>query len=220
MKYTIVFTLLGLYLAVVAFLLEGWGWLLLWPALSFLLLGLAYAGLGSALLGKQTGGSLAWWAVLLLLPYLLITWGIWHVQRRVSREPVCNEVVSGVWIGRRPLAHELPDGVNLVVDLTAEFPVCRGVRRGRQYRCLPTLDASVPPVESFRRLVDEVARWPGVVFIHCAAGHGRTAMFAAALLVAKGLAADIDGAETMLRSVRPRVRILPVQRRFLMVARS
>src|SRR5262245_8970751 len=108
MKYSVVFTLFGLYLASVAFLVEVWAWLLLWPALSFLMLGLAYVKFGARLLGKRSCGSLAWWAVLLFLPFLMFAWGVWRAQRRLSREPGCNEVVSGLWIGRRPLSHELP----------------------------------------------------------------------------------------------------------------
>src|SRR5262249_56978547 len=127
---------LGRSLAAAAVLVEGWAWLLLWPALSFLLLAAAYAGIGPGLLGKRPGGSIAWWAVLLFLPYLLLTWGIWHAQRRLSREPGCQQVVSGLWIGRRPLPHELPDGVTLVVDLTAEFPASRALPRRPQYPCL------------------------------------------------------------------------------------
>ena len=76
---------------------------------------------------------MAWWAVLLLLPYLLTTWIGWHAIRRLSREACCDEVAPGVWVGRRPLPGDLPPGRGeatsplLIVDLTAEFP--SGLRR-------------------------------------------------------------------------------------------
>jgi protein-tyrosine phosphatase len=215
MKYIIVFTLFALYLVALACCIGGWGWLLLWPALSSALVAAGYAGLGPMVFGKRDNGRLAWWAVLLLLPYLLVTWGLWHLQRLLSREPCCHEVAPGVWLGRRPLHRDLPAGVVLVVDLTAEFFVARGVRSGREYLVLPTLDASAPDEARFRALLLRLAEHPGPVYLHCAAGHGRSALLAAALLLARGLASDDRQAEERLRQVRPGVRLLPGQRRLL-----
>src|SRR5919202_869647 len=131
MKYTVVFGILGIYVGVTAFLVQGLGWLLLWPGFSFLLLASAYAGLGPRVYGKRADGRMAWWAVLLLLPYLLLTWAAWHLQRALGREGCCHEVAPGLWLGRRAFVRELPPGVNLVVDLTAEFPAARGITQGR-----------------------------------------------------------------------------------------
>jgi len=114
MKYAFVFALFGLYLAALACILGGLGLLLLWPGISILVLAAAYAGLGPGLYGKRPDGRMAWWAVLLLLPYLLLTWASWHIQRLLSREPCCNEVAPGLWIGRRVFAGELPGGVSLI----------------------------------------------------------------------------------------------------------
>src|SRR5205823_6211275 len=112
--------------------------LLLWPAMSFLLVALAYAGAGPRLFGKRPDGRLTWWLLPFLLPFLLLTWSTWHLYRRLSREVVASEVVLGLWIGRRPLRNEVPPGVGLVVDLTAEFPKSPGIERGTPYRCLST----------------------------------------------------------------------------------
>jgi protein-tyrosine phosphatase len=215
MKYAFVFALLGVYLIVLAIVLGGVGFLLLWPGISFLVLAAAYAGSGPGLYGKRQDGRMAWWAVLLLLPYLLMTWASWHVQRLLSREPCCNEVAPGLWIGRRAFARELPGEVNLIVDLTVEFPEPRGVRAGRSYLCLPILDAFVPAERPLRELVERVAAWPGTVYIHCALGHGRSAMVAAAVILKRKLAADVKQAEALIRQVRPAVRLKPSQRRLL-----
>jgi protein-tyrosine phosphatase len=215
MRYTVVFALFGVYLAVVAFAVGDFGWLLLWPAVSFLLVGAAYAGLGPGIFGKRPGGTLAWWALLLLLPYLVLTWAVWHLARAFRKEACCHEVAPGVWLGRRPYPRELPPDVTLVVDLTAEFPAHRGVRRGRTYLCLPTLDTGAPEEAAFGDLVRQVAAWRGKVYIHCAAGHGRSALVAAAVLVARGLARDGRQAEEALRKVRPGVRLLKAQRELL-----
>src|SRR5919204_3009915 len=213
MKYAIVFLLLGLYLLALGVIVGGWALLLIWPGVSFALLGAAYAGLGPRVYGKGEDGRMAWWSVLLLLPYLLLTWAVWHVQRLLSREDRCNEVAPGLWLGRRAFARELPPGVDLVVDLTTEFPAPRGVRTGRTYLCLPTLDAVAPDEKALRGLTARVAAWPGVVYVHCALGHGRSATAVAAVLLARGLAADVKQAEAMLRQARPRVRLNAPQRR-------
>jgi protein-tyrosine phosphatase len=215
MKYTIVFLILGAYLIALGAIAGGPGWLLLWPGVSFVLLAGAYAGLGPGVLGKRPDGRLAWWAVVLMLPYLLLTWVVWHVQRRLSKEDCCNEVAPRLWLGRRPFPRELPPGVDLVVDLTAEFPAPRGLTAGRSYRCLPTLDALVPHDPDVENLAAEVASWPGVVYVHCALGHGRSALLAAAVVLRRGLAATPREAEALLRQARPAVRLKPAQRRLL-----
>ena len=79
----------------------------------------------------------------MLLPYLALTWFAWHLRRLVSRQPCCHEVAPGLWLGRRPLAREVPAGVVLLVDLTAEFCAGTGVHSR----------ANVPhPADARRRL--------------------------------------------------------------------
>jgi protein-tyrosine phosphatase len=140
---------------------------------------------------------------------------LWHLQRWLSSAEPAHEVVPGTWVGRRPLPWELPGAVTLVVDLTGEFRELAGVRTGRTYICLPTLDAMAPRPADLRRAVETVAKWDGPVYIHCALGHGRTGTFAAAVLVARGVAADVPAALTMLRAVRPGIRLNPTQVRCL-----
>jgi protein-tyrosine phosphatase len=214
-RYALIFLLLGVSLVTLAVSFEGVCWLLLWPAFDGLLLSAAYAGLGPRVCGKRADGRLAWWAVVLLLPYLGLTWFVWHLSRLVSRERPCHEVAPTLWVGRRPFAHELPPGVSLVVDLTAEFVAHREVLRGRTYLCLPTLDLSAPDEKAFQHLVSRVAGWQGTVYVHCAAGHGRSAAVAAAVLIARGLAGSVEEAESLMRKVRPGIRLTPAQRSLL-----
>jgi protein-tyrosine phosphatase len=190
-------------------------WLLLWPAVSFALVAAAYGGAGPRVFGKRPNGTLAAWAVGLLLPYLGLTWLLWHLLRLLSRERCCHEIVPGVWLGRRALNHELPAGIELIVDLTAEFPRPPGPAAGRAYVCLPTLDATAPGEEGFRELVRRLTAWPSPVYVHCAAGHGRSATVVAGLLLARGLAADARQAEATLRRIRPGVRLNRAQRALL-----
>jgi hypothetical protein len=66
-------------------------------------------------------GRIRWWAVVVLGPYLGLVWVVWRVQRWVSRERCADEIVPGVWVGRRPVCGEVPEGVGMVVDVTCEF---------------------------------------------------------------------------------------------------
>jgi protein-tyrosine phosphatase len=112
--------------------------------------------------------------------------------RLTSSEDCWNEVVPGVFVGRRPLANEVPEEVTLIVDLTSESAEVRAVRTGRRYLAFPMLDTGTACEDDFERLVRRVADWQEPVYIHCAQGHGRTGLVAAAVLVAKGHATTAD----------------------------
>jgi protein-tyrosine phosphatase len=103
------------------------------------------------------------------------------------------------------MAAEVPDGVTMIVDLTAEFPEQYGVRNGREYIAAPMLDARTTTEIAFKSLVQRIANWDGPVYIHCAQGHGRTGMVAAAVLVTKGHCTTVEEAVLRLRTVRPRL---------------
>src|SRR5690606_21572587 len=125
----LVFALFAAYLLALAALIGGWAWLLAWPAFSFALFAAAYAGLGPGVFAKRPTGAHAAWALPLMLPVVATLWSLWHLHRLLDPEPCCHQVAPGVWLGRRPLARDLPPDIALVVDLTSEMPPARGVRR-------------------------------------------------------------------------------------------
>jgi protein-tyrosine phosphatase len=171
-----------------------------------------YAGLGAAVFGKRRDGQYQTWALVLHLPYLLSTLVVWYLIRLAIAENAADEVSPGLWVARRPLGFEVPDGVECIVDVTAEFWVARGTRHQRQYICYPTLDGHVCDDVSFDAMVGDVAGLRGSILIHCAQGHGRSAALAAAVLLARGAAASVEEAERILISRRAKVALKKSQR--------
>ncbi|UJR79765.1 dual specificity protein phosphatase family protein [Sandaracinus amylolyticus] len=203
---------LGLLLIGCAGWIGGPAWALTWPALAVIAVGLGYLGLGPGVFGKRDDGTLRTPHFVLLFPYHVVAWMRvkWDAWRR--REDAWNEVAPGLYLGRIVGAEGLPPGTRVVVDLTSEFACGAAMRDGRDYHCLPALDTSVPRYSDFARLARAIAAHEGPVYVHCAAGHGRSATFAAALLIARGQAGDVDEAEAKLREARPTVHLHRGQR--------
>jgi protein-tyrosine phosphatase len=187
---------------------------LAWPALSFALVGLGYAGLGARPFLKSSEGKRHPVATVVLAPYLGLAWLI-LLLLRLRSEPAYHEVRPRLFIGRRPLrARELPVGVSLIIDLTSEFP--RLHPAGVEYACLPTLDGSAPhDLEAAQKVVEKVLAHDGIVYVHCAAGHGRSAALVASVLVSEGRAANVREAVALMRGVRPGVGLSKSQRAFV-----
>ena len=212
MRYALILWLLGCAWILLAFHWRGAGWIAAWPGVSFVLVGCGYGGLGAAVFGKRADGRLPLDRWLLLFPYVGLAWLSWAVVRLVTSEPACSEVAPGLWVSRRPVARVLPPDAELVVDLTCELWEPRSVRRHPGYVCEPTLDERFPPEDRAAELIRRLAPLRGTVVIHCAQGHGRSAALAAAVIVARAMASDIDDARRRIAAVRPRIRIHPNQR--------
>ncbi len=188
------------------------GWVLVWSGIGFVIVGAAYAKFGPKVFGKKLDGDRSWLNRIILFPFLVLNVTMWHLRHRLlSREDVCNEIAPGVWLGRRPLDSELPNDVRTVVDLTAEFSATPRARK-LNYICVPTLDGLAPDDRAFSQLMQRLGSCDDSVYIHCAAGHGRSAAVAAAYLVSRGLAKDLCEAEAIIKAKRPRIEINKPQR--------
>ena len=195
---------------------RGTAWLLIWPGVSYLLAGAAYGGAGVRVFGKRADGTVSCAHLIVLFPYIGLAWCVWALGRVMSTEPAANEIAPSLWIGRRPTVGELPENVGLIVDLTCELWEPATVRRAFQYICVPTLDGSFPIADQAREVVEKLRSLEGVALIHCAQGHGRSAALAAAVLVARGVASDLDEALRRIKAARPGVRVGPNQRQAVM----
>lgn len=202
-------------LAAVAF---AWHWyVLLWPAAILAAAWVVYLFDAPRAFGKRADGALPWTAWVVWWPVFGFQWIGHEFVRSLTAEPVANEVGPGVWVGRRPREHELPPGVAIVVDLCAEMPAARGVKAGREYVTVPTLDARTPLPAELVVIVDQVLAAGGPAFIHCAFGHGRSATVAAAVLVRRGDYA-LDDVEAAMKAVRPKIGLNRRQRAALAAA--
>jgi hypothetical protein len=219
LKYVIAFLLFAVLLSGYA-IQNGGAWHgLHWLAVNCVLLALGYAGVGAGIFMKRADGVIAKDAKFFWWPMLLYTWGLWWLCVKMSRESAYDAVNEGLVIGRRLTAgeagvmREVTEGVDHWVDLTAEFEDPAAVRESEGYMCLPILDASVPDAGELRAMARSVKE--GRVYVHCAQGHGRTGVFALALLAERGEIGSYDEGVEMLKEVRPGVGLNQKQEAFM-----
>ena len=188
---------------IIAYGIQGWAWLLLWPGIALLLVGIAYARFGVTVFQKHQGRS-SWPARMLLAPHRL---GAWLSSRWFTRnQPPGVEIVPGLWIGRAPGRLDWRDRkISAILDLTAEFhgPALDGVH----YRNVPMLDLVVPTPQQLQDAVTalDVLYGHAPVLVHCALGYSRSALVVAAWLLQRKLAATPQQAVDMVRTVRPQI---------------
>ncbi len=86
MKYGLLFGTATVLPATSAMIHGGWYYVLFWPALSFGIVALGYFHFGPRVFGKSQRGIISPTHQLLLLPYLIYLWSVWHTVRLVKRE--------------------------------------------------------------------------------------------------------------------------------------
>jgi len=216
MRFALIQIALGVVLLAGAITLGPWARVLLWPGGSVLAVGVAYlriGGFGPGVFGKRLDGRLRWPNVALLLPYFVVAWTLWQLKSRIADENPYDEVAPGILVGRRPLTpDEFPSHATVVVDLTSEFSRSPATTSVARYECAPTLDTTPPDDDALVGLVDALADHDGVLFVHCAMGHGRSATVAAGLLLRRGLAVDVQEAIALMKAQRPLIHLHRGQR--------
>jgi hypothetical protein len=215
MSYRHLLTLLGIVLIVLGLVERGWFLIAVWLGCDFLALGVAHARGSHPVFGKRADGTLPLWSWVAFLPLLIYTTVVWHLIRLLSREPAHNAVTEQLVVGRRLLAFEREGEFDNFVDLTAEFPEPSFIRSSSSYRSFPILDGGAPTPEALRAAVASLR--PGRTFIHCAQGHGRTGLFALAVLLSSGVARSVEDGLRMLSAARPAIRLSREQHRCIQI---
>lgn len=201
MKHGLLITSLGIALTTFGVSRQGWLFPIAWLGLNFVMVGVAHLGRFHSVFGKRRDGTLPLWSWLLFLPLHLYTLTVWHIVRLFSREPVQDQLTPEIVLGRRMLGSELDEEFNNFVDLTAEFQEPRQIRKIPGYQCFPILDASAPNPRDLLAAVNSIS--PGRTFIHCAQGHGRTGLFALAVLLKNKHVRDCAEGLSILQRIRP-----------------
>jgi hypothetical protein len=186
--------LLGIMLMAFGAINGGWSLLLLWPGANFLILGIARFKNAPGIFGKRPDGTLPFWRIACFL----------------SREPAQNTVSADLVVGRRLFPSEVDGEFVNYIDLTAEFPEPTAIRRLPAYQCFPILDGGIPRIEELNNALNRLR--PGRTFIHCAQGHGRTGLFAVAMLLKRGVVQTVDEGLEKLCASRPGIQLNKVQR--------
>lgn len=188
-----------------------WGGLLLWPAIALGIVAAGYAGIGPGIFRKRDG-QLPLCARVILAPVLLGQVLSLRYYRRQCRP--WDEVVPGLWIGRKlnhaEAADAIRQGVTAVLDLTVEFSEALPFR-GVTYRHIPVMDLTAPSQEQLREAAEFIAEnvQSGTVYVHCKIGYSRSAAVIGAYLLQTGHAATVDEAVMLLRNARPSIIIRP-----------
>jgi hypothetical protein len=135
------------------------------------------------------------------------------VKHLILGEHPFDLVAEGIYVGRFCMRYpsQFPVECTHVVDLTAEFPVRHRVLLGRTFRCLPSLDREMPQEQPLGLLAREVADWDGITYIHCANGHGRSAVLAAMVLVLRGECVSVADGIRKMQLRRPVISCQPHQ---------
>jgi hypothetical protein len=215
MSYRHLLTLLGIVLIVLGLVEQGWRLLAVWLGCDFLILGIAYRRGAHRVFGKRPDGSLPLWSWLLFFPLFIYTTTIWHLVRLFSREPAHSAVTEQLVVGRRLLAFELDGEYDDYVDLTAEFSESSVIRHSPSYRSFPILDGAAPTPEALHAAVSSLR--VGRTFVHCAHGHGRTGLFALAVILNSGIAKSVEDGLRMMSAVRPGIRLNREQQRCIQI---
>jgi protein-tyrosine phosphatase len=176
---------------------------LLWMALAFLIVAVAYATGRPQLLMKRSDGSQPIRAWILFWPYFLLThFSFWLFRITHMHSVSFAEVLPGLWFSRRLTASEaIQSGIGWtnVLDLAAEFP-----RAGVDAEMYFSLDGDFPTDSQLHDATEWISQRleHGPVLIHCALGHGRTGCVVLAWLLVNGHAQDLNSGIEKLRALR------------------
>ena len=213
MARSLLLLLLGITLACIAFAYGGWTYFVGWLGFDFIILGAAHIQHSHRVFGKRTDGALPLWSWAVFLPLQIYSLATLTLTRAIGNEPRISTVNDTLSIGSRPSGSDDCTRFDAVIDLTAEFQETKRVRQQLGYFCFPILDASAPSADALKAVVDTPRK--GRIFVHCAQGHGRTGLFAAAWLLANGAAATADEALSILRKARSGIKLNSLQKRCL-----
>ena len=148
---------------------------------------------------------------------------VWYIKHCFRKEDIANEVAAGLWVGRYPLAIKSGDKRFLeliqkdlvcVVDLTVEFPLKTSFVGTAVYHSCPSLDRLMSTPTALAKLAVNLLALrrsssdgtKQAMYVHCANGHGRSALVAAMVLIMNNECNDFEHAKVVMRENRPGIK--------------
>lgn len=206
----------GVFLTLIAWILKGWGFIILWPALAVILVGLAYLFSDASIFPKFS------YRTALLRHMLFYPLNIaqrlshyYYAKIYALRSDPWHPLTERVWIGRALFSSEarqaIKTGIGAVIDISGELSENKHFKK-LPYLALPVLDLTVPRSTTlFDNAVAFIEKHipSTIVYIHCKAGFSRTAALAGYWLLKTGRATDAEDAISQIRSARPNIIIRP-----------
>lgn len=217
-------------IATLIFLLLAWifkpiGLWFLYPAVSLLLVSLAYWTGRAHFFQKQHKGEISAGSMFLFAPYFILAW----LNSRVwtKKHPKDSFVIQinnyDIYLGRIPTASHLKQQYDVFFDCCAEMPTSTQIVREHFYSLdLIPLDANQLAVasEQFSRLLQEselIKAEQKKLLISCALGYSRSSSILAAYLLQSGHATSVDGAIRIIQTARPWIVLKDAQRQQLQI---
>lgn len=204
LAFATIFAVLGIAIALSAFRSGSLVTILIagWFTADAMALSIAYLVNWPGVFGKSGHGTLRVIPALLMAPMLLLIQLLWRVQNLILRSPQYHEISPDLFVGRICRYKSLPEGITLVLDLTAEFPTPRSIRKNVRFMCVPTLDGCCPNFEVFRECSESTDAERRRIYICCANGFGRSVTVMAAILGYRSVCRSAEEAITHIRASR------------------
>lgn len=142
-------------------------------------------------------------------------------KREKMNKPYHELILGRIYFGGAADIQQMVDeeGVEVVVDLREEATACAATAEGVRWVQIPLADHAEAPepalFASAIAAVTEAYQQGRKVAFHCGAGRGRTGTVAAGVLLALGLARDVDSAIAQAKAIRPQLNVKPLQRESL-----
>ena len=190
-----------------------WNLVFAYIAVPHILLAVAYGFNRSNIFLKTKTGRFRVLSWLLFFPYLLPNYIAFRLYCVLGKEPACNKIFDNIYLGRRLKGNEMSlverHGIRRVLDLTTEFPEPPFMRAMPDYLCLPVLDTLAPSLDMLHKGVDWLLQKDTQLptYVHCAFGHGRSAVYILALMIKKSPESTVEEALSLVQTIRPRVQL-------------
>lgn len=202
----------AIVLCILAWLIRGWALWLFYPAMSLLLVSLAYVLVRPHFFQKQDNGKMTIASLILFGPYLIFAWlnsRLW-TKKHPEDSLVFENYQLKIFLGRIP-SQKHTSTYTAIFDCCAELPVATETSY-QQYLTLDLIpiqaDQLYHAVNAFEKLIQHSQQHEQPkILIFCALGYSRSTAVLCAWLIKKQHAINIKNALQLIRAARPWIKL-------------